>query len=67
MAELSLAELSAYFWLNCLIFKSAELSLAKLSGRGVDIIVGRLLSLSSSEKMMTSDCESSDMCSPQVF
>ena len=33
LAELSLAELSAYFWLNCLNFKSAELSLAELSGR----------------------------------
>ena len=35
LAELSLAELSAYFWLNCLNFKSAELSLAEWSGRGV--------------------------------
>ena len=34
MDELSLAELSAYFWLNCLNFESAELSLAELSGRG---------------------------------
>ena len=33
LAELSLAELSAYFWLNCLNFKSAELSLTELSGR----------------------------------
>ena len=32
--SLLLAELSAYFWLNCLNFKSAELSLAELSGRG---------------------------------
>ena len=31
--SLLLAELSAYFWLNCLNFKSAELSLAELSGR----------------------------------
>ena len=29
---LLLAELSAYFWLDCLNFKSAELSLAELSG-----------------------------------
>ena len=33
LAELSLAELSAYFWLNCLNFKSAELFLVELSGR----------------------------------
>ena len=33
MAELSLAKLSAHFWLNCLNFKSVELSLAELSGR----------------------------------
>ena len=32
LAELSPAELSAYFWLNCLNFKSPELSLAELSG-----------------------------------
>ena len=35
LAKLSLAELSAYFWLNCLNFKSAELSLAELSGRDI--------------------------------
>ena len=32
--SLLLAELSADFWLNFLNFKSAELSLAELSGRG---------------------------------
>ena len=35
LAELPLAELSAYFWLICLNFKSAELSLAELSGRHI--------------------------------
>ena len=40
LAEMYLADLSEYFWLNCLNFKSAELSLAELSlaelfGRGL--------------------------------
>ena len=37
LTELSLAKFSAYFWLNCQNFKSAELSLAEFSERGLNL------------------------------
>ena len=38
MVKLSVAQLSAYFWLRCLIFTFSESSLAELISRGMQLV-----------------------------